>query len=444
MAADAGRLLGLVGSAFRAAEIPVVLLRGDDGFLDPARDVDLLIHPAHFLRAERVARETAEAAGWRVLFRERVANHRHLLLWRAGGGDGVPPACVHLDLQDRLGLKGFRYAAAEPFLEGRVEGPIFPRPRREARVVALVLHLALDHAVPRDPTRETPAIEDGAALTAFCRSALPGRVAACLEVWIRDGGRTADLPGLAARLRRALGASDPLNLVRPAFVRLRRRARILGRRRGALVVFVGPDGAGKSTVVEAVASMLPRGPFPLRTVYMGKREPFLPTSRWIRALHERKAGRSRAARPGGAPRAPSRLADLAGLANWVLEQWARHWFQVRPCLQQGGIVLADRYGFDVAQREPSSLAHRRPLQQLLPRLFPAPDLTCLLWEDPEVLHRRKAERSVAESAALLERLRHTVATVTPVREVRTDRPTAVTAASVVTEICRLLEARCDR
>jgi thymidylate kinase len=113
-------------------------------------------------------------------------------------------------------------------------------------------------------------------------------------------------------------------------------------------------------------------------------------------------------------------------------------------LQQGGIVLADRYGFDVAQRDASSLAHHPSLARLLPRIFPRPDLTYLLWEEPEVLHRRKAERSVEDSAALLERLRRTLAEVPTLRQIRTDEPPARIANRIATEICEVLEARCPR
>ena len=137
-----------------------------------------------------------------------------------------------------------------------------------------------------------------------------------------------------------------------------------------------------------------------------------------------------------------RLKDLAGILNWTLEQWSRYLIQVRPYLQQGGVVLADRYALDFGNHDARSLAHRPFLLAILVRLFPVPDRTYLLWEAPEVLYARKQEVTPDEAAARLERLRHVVRRITGSREIRTDRPVPAIASEISHEIASLMEQRC--
>jgi thymidylate kinase len=265
--------------------------------------------------------------------------------------------------------------------------------------------------------------------------------------WIRVGTPEQQIKELSGSLRRALILAHPLNLLRPALVRVGRWLGFLAPRRGVLVAFLGPDGAGKSTILRAVQGMLPSTPFPVRAVYMGKRDPFLPTSHVIRFIYRRteKSGSGNERKPSrrrGVGWILYRLKDLAGLFNWTLEQWSRHLVQVRPVLQQGGVVLTDRYAFDFGNHDAQSLAHRPFLRAILLRLFPIPDRTYLLWEDPEVLHARKREVTPDEAAVRLERLRQIVHRLPGSREIRTQESVAVIASEIAHEIASLMEARC--
>ncbi len=180
---------------------------------------------------------------------------------------------------------------------------------------------------------------------------------------------------------------------------------------------------------------------------MGKRDPFLPTSHVIRFIYRRTEKSS-----SGTDRKPSprrgvgwvlyRFKDLAGILNWTLEQWSRYLIQVRPVLQQGGVVLTDRYAFDFGNHDAQSLAHRPLLRAILLRLFPIPDRTYLLWEDPEVLYARKEEVAPDEAAVRLERLRQIVRRVPGSREIRTQESVAAIASEIAHEIASLMDARC--
>jgi thymidylate kinase len=228
------------------------------------------------------------------------------------------------------------------------------------------------------------------------------------------------------------------------FVRIRRVSRYFGKRRGVLIAFLGPDGAGKSSLIDELLQRRIDGPFPMVCVYMGKRDVFLPTSVLIRFLHreqdpgEKTASSSSGRQEGGTTKV---VKDLAGLLNWILEQWARYLVKIRPVLQQGGIVLADRYAFDLANRPDFSVVHRPIIRKLLARLFPVPDRTYLLWEDPEVLFERKAEWPVDHLERNLERLREIVHCVPGSAEIRTNKPVSELARKLLAEASEIMGSR---
>ena len=179
---------------------------------------------------------------------------------------------------------------------------------------------------------------------------------------------------------------------------------------------------------------------------MGKRDTFLPTSALIRMLYRRRPDGHQPS--GGVTKRRGlalflfHLKDIAGLLNWVLEQWARYLVQVRPYLQQDGLVLTDRYAFDLGSREADSVAHKRFFRRLLPYLFPVPDHTYLLWEDPEVLYSRKPEMPIDQFEQILERLREIILYVPASSPIRTNRPIEAISSRIVAEIAALMESRC--
>ena len=100
--------------------------------------------------------------------------------------------------------------------------------------------------------------------------------------------------------------------------------------------------------------------------------------------------------------------------------------------------------FDFGLREDESWAHHPWVLRSLPRLFPVPDRTYLLWEEPEVLYERKKELEPEQAAAFLRRSRRIVAHIARSSEVRTNEPVEVIASRIAHEIAELMESRCRR
>jgi thymidylate kinase len=193
---------------------------------------------------------------------------------------------------------------------------------------------------------------------------------------------------------------------------------------GLCVAVLGPDGAGKSTLVARLPGAL--GGQPL-VVYMGvnrdSQTHALPTMRWaqrriapVPAAPEPVASAS-AASPARGRRPLTVLRALITRIHLLLDQAYRVGIGMRA-RRRGRTVIFDRYLYDA---EVDAAAEGRPARERqvlrwIRRRFPAPDLVMVLDASGEVLFARKGEHDVER----LDRLRRAYA------EIAGDVPAAVT------------------
>jgi len=410
---------------------------------DLGGDIDIFVRLDDKDCARDAIQAVAKNEKWRVCFEDEVANHHHLVFWR---DEGTHLESVHVDLQNALGRKGFFYALSEPFISGAAREGNISIPSISARALALALHMLLDKGEVKEAYRESIMQDMPESLGDFAKAVLPRSCASEVVEWVRAGMPDKEVPYLQRSLRRALRIKYPSNLGCPLVIRIGRWLRFFGPRRGVLIAFLGPDGAGKSTILEETCRRIPQGPYPVISVYMGKRIPFLPTSHLIRFFFKRgsigKGSFGTTNNQGETMGFMDRVKDILGLINWILEQWARYLIKIRPYLQQGGVVLTDRYAFDLANRPSGSLAYHPKFLRALKYVFPLPDYTYLLWEKPEVLFTRKNVLSREESAVILERLRHIVRNVPNHQEIRTNERIEITAANIARNVAILMEGQC--
>jgi thymidylate kinase len=307
--------------------------------------------------------------------------------------------------------------------------------------------------VPAADVRTDPATRrlTGAAAVAdllvrrVLRGRLPGpaRLAEARAAW--DATGPADRDALADRLAAQLGAAVADEIVAvasgaepapdlPRRARIRLAARSLARDtaaatwaqrrsvlpagpaagplglriRGVVVALVGTDGSGKSTVADGLHERLRRHGFRTTGAYFGMARGNLPGVALARRLLDvgstAPAPEAEPIPATPAPKAATTPAPAAPADRPLLRQ-AAAWFYaaeyvwrylrtVAPAVARRQVVIADRWVYDLRESPwPGS-----PAARVAEAIVPAPDLLVLPDAPPEVIHRRKPERTLDDQA----------------------------------------------
>ncbi len=153
---------------------------------------------------------------------------------------------------------------------------------------------------------------------------------------------------------------------------------------GLCIAFFGPDGIGKSAVIEALKLEL--GSFSYVVQFH------------FRPMFGRQGDRPPVLDPHAqTPR--SLLISAVKLLYWLLDCWYGYFIAIRPARRCSGLVIFDRYYPDilvdpVRYRLPAS---SRRIASWLAALAPQPDLCVLLDAPAQVVQLRKHEVSLPES-----------------------------------------------
>jgi thymidylate kinase len=167
--------------------------------------------------------------------------------------------------------------------------------------------------------------------------------------------------------------SDRLERFRAAWNRRRPAA---FRRLGPVVAVLGPDGAGKGSLISALQASIP---FAVTPVYLG--------------VAQRGRRRGRVSRSGRTPPVPT-WREVTGVTRGAARAWlillgayASAW--------RGDVVLFDRHPIEVLAVRPRRSRGAAALERLLVQRFtPWPDAIVILDAPGPVLFRRKGEHSV--------------------------------------------------
>lgn len=431
-----GALLRAVFLAFDRGGVPYCVMHGYEGYPDAVTsDVDCVMPAeflpgrlARFLHAER-DRIGADLVQW-------LADDAHYLVL-SGRPDGGPPRllALHASPGHRVGDRG-GYSAEEVLRGRRRRGAFWvPEPRVEfaASLTRRVAKGTIGEGQAAWLTRLFREDPDG------CRREIGrfwgGRTAARIAddagssdwSWVR-----AELPRIGGELRGPITPGSIAAGFRRRWSGLRDRAARWRSPRGLHVVFLGPDGVGKSTVIDLVLTGL-------RPAFAGT------TYRSFAPMLTRRPPPPHLAPKPHELKNRSRLASLAKAAYWLVYYTIGYAATVYRDRAGAALAVNHRYLVD-ALVDPRRYRYSGPvgLLRLIWKVAPKPDLVVLLDAPAEVVQARKREVPLEETARQLAAYRALAATLPNARPVDADQPVEKVVADVEAAILRELGARARR
>src|SRR3989338_4439199 len=163
-----------------------------------------------------------------------------------------------------------------------------------------------------------------------------------------------------------------------------------------LISVVGPDGSGKSTLVQRINECLQSTQRKTVLIYTGRgRDHFLPITFLGRKYkHSEKKkdiqkGDSTLTKTSNWKR---RLIYTCVAPIFTLDLLLRYYFRILPRRFKGETVITYRYCSDIVLMKHVPFWFKR----VLLGLFPKPTISIYLYNEPEMLHQRRPEESIPE------------------------------------------------
>jgi thymidylate kinase len=408
------------------AGIPYCLLHGYERYPERVEsDVDGILH-----REVRPRQLVALLHAHRGRIGAEVVTWRDYYVVLAGRDADGSPCFLRLDVGVDFELGGRRFYAGGEVLESRWRHRQFWVP---------AAHLEFGCYLLKKVTKGWLEDEHGRRLSDLyerdpdgCRRQLArfwgGASAAQIVAAAGSGDWTPIRPSLA-RLGAELRRRHPVRALGNWLCRTAGRAKQVYRPdTGLEVVILGPDGAGKSSVVQAAREQL--GEAFARTAC--RRFPPALLSRLLRQPEPPPEKN-----PHGSPPRSWLASVVRAVGYWFGYCGPGYWVTVHLGLARSTLVLHDRHLVDVLV-DPLRYRYGGPawLPRLLFRLVPKPDLVILLDAPAEVLHSRKQEVPFEETVRQREAYLALVGSMRNGHVVDADRPPEQVSGGVADVILR--------
>jgi thymidylate kinase len=341
--------------------------------------LDIVVAPEDLPRLEKVLLEADGVHVVNVLQHESTCYYFVLAL-----PDGKEIRFLPVDAATDYRRDGRVWFTAEELLKGRRRWKEFWVAAPEVEFKYLLVKKILKGSVPEHSAKRLRELvrELGGKSQELAVKLLGNPLGEQAVRWIETGALEEfqhHIPMLQKVLKRKRLSQDPLNAPR---YWLREIPRIWQRLRyptGLFVAVLGPDGSGKSTLINHLQREI-KGAFRRTAIFHLMPGP----------LRKGANGRPVTDPHGKPPR--SLPASVLKLFYYLLDYNLGYWLKVRPGLVKSTLVLFDRY-YDDLLVDPKRYRYGGPmgLARWLRRLMPRPDLWLILDVPEEEILRRKQE-----------------------------------------------------
>jgi len=169
-----------------------------------------------------------------------------------------------------------------------------------------------------------------------------------------------------------------------------------------MIAFLGTDGSGKSSIINAISPVLETGPY-AHVRYGHLRPTFLPSLAAVfgRTKPEGPVTEPHADRPSGF------FGSLFRIMYYTLDYIFGYWIKIYPVMvREDCLWIFDRYFYDyLFDPERSRIALPKWIIRFFVRFIPRPDLIICLGTDARKIHARKPELTLGEMERQLSVLR---------------------------------------
>lgn len=409
-----------------------------------ARDIDIVVHPDDLLAACDLVAGIARTMGLR--YSNHFVDERltQFALVRRDAGDGLQQ--IKIDFFIRSEIYGIEVLSARDMLADlRHHNGVPVVAGRILLLDKLLFHLLVGRPLHAKYDAEFADIAraERPALTTVLSRLLPAPRAASLVAALADGQGSAQvLPG--SERRRALArawAAQGLAALNRSLRFLGFRLRDLLRPHGLFLSVSGPDGSGKTTIIEMVMAELGMIYGDGAVHYTHFRPSLLPRIAEVakKARTMEKVDDNYAEPHRAKPSGPA--VSLARLGYYWLDYFGGYMRSVRSVLKRREVVLFDRYYYDmIADSFRSRIDLPMPVLRFVGRLLPLPENAFFLEVDPNEIHRRKQELTIARIVALNARYGDLADRGWLIR-IDNNGPPEVAAASIIDHILAARHAR---
>ena len=372
-----------------------------------ARDIDLVVHPDDLPAARDLVAAITRALGLRLANYFADERLTQFALVRRDPNSGLQQ--IKIDFFIRSEIYGIELLSAEDMLaELRHHNGV---PVVADRVLLLdkwLFHLMVGRPLHAKYDADFAAIaqREGVALTTTLSRALSrARAAELVSALAAGQGSAQVLPGYERRRALARLWAEQGLVALPRFLRfLGFRLRDRLRPHGVFLSVSGPDGSGKTTVIDMVVTQL-RAIYGEQAVHYAHFRPTLlpriaEVAKKARAVAvvDENYDRPHRAKPSGL------AGSAARLGYYWLDYMGGYFRSVRPVLKRREVTLFDRYYFDmIADSFRSRIDLPLPLLLAMGRILPLPRYAFFIHVDPDEILRRKQELTMERIVALNDR-----------------------------------------